>query len=109
MANFFDQFDAAPAPQRSGNFFDQFDGGGFDDRFKGEQVNAAPMPGLQRGLQDRATAMTTGPQLAPTQQMATEFTNIGPAASQGTTPNVEAHQGNLISAETFEGDDGSIQ
>ncbi len=103
---------AAPAA----NFFDQFDSpaqsGGqaavqpspVEARFPEEQQN----PALAGQLQTAARGMTTGPEQPSTTQMTTDFLNQGPAASQGTTPNVDAHYKNLISDQVFENDAGQV-
>jgi hypothetical protein len=99
------------------NFFDQFDApsGGptkitvnpIADRFVD-----TPAPqnadALQSGLQRQARDLTTGPATSPGHRMAIEHGNLLSAASQGTTPNIGAQSGNLLSTEVFEGDDGSI-
>lgn len=69
-----------------------------------EMVN----PELQAGLQQRATQMTRGPQTQPAQQVALDYLNQGPAAAQGTTPNINAQQRNLVSTEVFESDSGEL-
>lgn len=113
MANFFDRFDAAPdaAPARSGsgNFFDQFDAAPFDERFQGDASQAAPNPQLKAELQRVARAKTTGPrQSGPLEGMAIDFMNQGSAASQRTTPSVESHYPNIVSADVHQDDAGRI-
>jgi hypothetical protein len=99
---------------RTGNFFDQFDGGqpevipSVSDRFS--PVTAQPEnPALQSALQDRAASMTQGAAQPPAAQMATDFDNVVPAATQGTTPNVDAYKGRLVSSEVFQNDAGEIE
>jgi hypothetical protein len=106
MAN---PWEAYQSPAARGPWQAFAEAGDFDARFKGEDA-AAPgnAPALKAGLEARATQMTTGAPTSTSQQLATEFTNIGPAASQGTTPNIDAHRGKLISTETFESDAGDI-
>jgi hypothetical protein len=48
------------------------------------------------------------PSSTPAQRMTTEFLNVGPAASQGVTPDISQHAPNLVSADTFESDSGEI-
>lgn len=79
----------------------------FGDRFAAMETPQAN-PQLQAGLENRAQAMTRGSAASPVQQMATDFANIIPAVSQGTSPNVDQYKGNLVSREVFQGDDGSV-
>jgi hypothetical protein len=74
------------------------------------QMGAPPenSAALERGLQDRAQAMTTGAPASPASQMLTSFMNQGPAAAQGTTPNTDALAKNLISTDLYETDSGEI-
>lgn len=98
-SNFFDQFDGQPAQQQAPSFSDRF-------------AQATPQvdnPAMQSGLQARGDEMMRGPSQGPMAQMATDFDNVLPSAMQGTTPNVDAYKGKLISNQAFEGDDGSIQ
>ena len=80
---------------------------GFDERF-GEFAKPSDVGALRTGLEDRTLAMTRGPQLSPSAQLAIEATNVLPAASQETTPHVSAYGGKLVSTETFEDDAGNI-
>lgn len=70
-----------------------------------EPANASK---LRAGLIRRGTELMQGPAQSPIAQMATDFANIVPAASQRTSPHVSTYGGQLISKEAFEGDDGSI-
>lgn len=63
---------------------------------------------LRRGLEQRAAEMTMGTRQNPITQQATGFENIRAAASQGTNPNVERYDGNLISNEAFESETGEV-
>lgn len=69
-----------------------------------EAPQAAPQP------QPPQPEPQPGPTAGPVQRMVGNMTNVLPAATQGTSPNVDQYgKENLISAETFQGDDGSIQ
>ena len=114
VAQYGQRFASALPQQTGGNFFDQFDGAPQQPQASfNERYATIPQPAesdaLRAGLQNRADAMTAGAPQSPTAQMATEFDNTLPAAMQGTTPNVDAYKGKLISADVFQGDDGSIQ
>lgn len=63
---------------------------------------------LKQGLEQRAAAMTMGQMRNPISQQAGAFENIGPAATQGTNPNIERYNGQLISNEAFESETGEI-
>jgi hypothetical protein len=63
---------------------------------------------LESGLRSRAQAMTTGTPVSPASQLATGFMNQGPAASQGTTPDIAAQSKNLISTDVHETDSGDV-
>jgi hypothetical protein len=78
------------------------------DRFGAMQAPAANAPALQAGLRTAATEMTRGPAVPPSSQLATDFMNQGAAAGQGTTPNVAAHQPNLISTEVHQDELGNV-
>jgi hypothetical protein len=78
------------------------------DRFGAMQAPAANAPALQAGLRTAATEMTRGPAVPPSTQLATDFMNQGAAAGQGTTPNVAAHQPNLISNEVHQDELGNV-
>jgi hypothetical protein len=107
---------AAPQPTKA-NFFDQFDGPqqppapppptAVDQRF-GQMQEPANAPALRAGLNQRGLEMNRGPEQPPAAQMATDFANAVPAASQRTSPHVDAYGGQLVSTETFEDDGGNI-
>lgn len=108
-ANFFDKFDGKPA---TGNVFDQFDnqsaGADFSNRFTA-MADAQQVPDeLRSGLQSKAAELTTGPAQPPMARAATEAANILPAATQGTSPNLDAYKGRLISADTYANDAGDV-
>ncbi len=101
-----------PTPQQSGNFFDQFDGAAsaprqFDERFQGESAPPAN-PKLAAALPAAAAQLTRGEPTSPAANMAIDAGNQLSAASQGTTPHIDAYNGKLISAETFQDDAGNI-
>jgi hypothetical protein len=73
-----------------------------------DAVQGGQRPEMQPPLQNAAQAATSGPQLSPMAQTDITESNVFPAASQGTNPNINRYSGRLVSAETFEGDDGSI-
>lgn len=64
---------------------------------------------LQPALESRADELTRGPESSPAAQMAVDAGNQLSAASQGTTPNVGAYKGKLLSTETLQDDAGNIQ
>lgn len=88
----------APAPQEQPSFASRF-----------SPAMAQPASDQMRApLEARAEAMMRGPQQPPTAQVATDFTNVLPAATQGTTPDVTRYKGRLISNEAFESDSGEV-
>ncbi len=91
----------APTPKP----WEQFQGDSFKDRF-----GAAPPdnPALKSALEQRAAAMTQGPAVSPMASMDIEHTNVVPAASQGTSPNIHQYGGKLVSNQTFQNDAGEI-
>lgn len=112
--------------QAGGNFFDQFDGQAepteapqpvtdaptkitvnpVSDRFV-EPPSPQNAPAMQAGLQKRGKELA-GTATSPVQRMAIEHGNLLSGASQGATPNVGILSQNMISAEVFQGDDGSV-
>lgn len=80
----------------------------FDVRFEGAPSNAAPNPELKAGLEQVARGKTTGARISPMEGMAVDYLNQGPSAAQGTTPSVESHYPNLVSADVHENDAGQI-
>lgn len=104
------ELSAKAAP--TGNFFDQFDeqtkpAATFSDRFEGEGAPTGS-PELKSALLRQAQDRTTGIPLSPAQNLDIDFQNQLSAASQGTTPNVSAHAGNLISDRTTADELGNI-
>ncbi len=99
--NFFDQFDEAPPVEQPAapTIAERSDVSGAAPK------NAAP---LQQALEAEAVSRTRGEPSPPLTRMALDFMNQGSAAGQRTTPNIEAHQKNLISAKTYENDAGEI-
>lgn len=63
---------------------------------------------MREGLNQRGLELTRGPQQSPAGQMATDFSNIVPAASQRTSPHISSYGGKLVSTETFENDAGDV-
>jgi hypothetical protein len=81
--------------------------GPVEQRF-GQMQEPANAPALRAGLNQRGLEMNRGPEQPPAAQMATDFANAVPAASQRTSPHVDAYGGQLVSTETFEDDGGNI-
>lgn len=77
----------------------------FAERFQEPEVEP---PGLRPALQERATAITQGPAQPAMAQMAQGFGNVIPAASQGTSPNIDAYKGQLISPRTTVDELGNV-
>lgn len=77
----------------------------FAERFQQPEAEA---PGLLPALQERAAAMTRGPEQAPTARMATEFGNVLPAARQGSSPNIDAYNGQMVSPRTTIDEEGNV-
>lgn len=65
-------------------------------------------PALQKGLEAAAVAKTTGQPTSAGSRIALDFMNQGSAAGQRTTPNIAAHQKNLISTDVHENDAGEV-
>lgn len=109
MANFFDQFDQ-PAASGGGNFFDQFDtleAGPVASRF-GDFHAPSNAAALRSALGERAEAMTRGPTQSGLGQLATDFSNVLPAAEQRTSPNISAYRGRLVSPRTTVDETGGV-
>ena len=115
-----DKFNRAmgPAQPQSGNWWDadpvastnaptKITVNPIADRFV-DTPAPANAPQMQAGLEKRGTELTTGPATIPSQRMAIEHANVGPAMSQGATPNMDVLRKNLISTEVQERDDGAI-
>lgn len=62
------------------------------------------------GARGRASDLVgaTGKAISPEQQLTTDYLNQQTAASQRTTPNIGAHEKNLVSADVFENDAGDV-
>lgn len=85
----------------------RFPAGAVQER-SGSFAPPANADALQAGLQQKAAQLTRGPETVPGQKIALDFLNQGSAASQGTTPNINAQQKNLISNQVFESDAGEV-
>lgn len=79
---------------------------GFGARF--DAVNEGARPEMAAPMQRAAQEMMRGPQVSPGTSVAIDFLNQGSAASQRTTPNVNAQAKNLISADVYENDAGEV-
>lgn len=75
----------------------------------GEMAQPGNADQLGPALNQRAAAMTRGPEVGGMTRMATDFGNVLSAASQGTDPNVSRYSGRLISADVLQDDAGNIQ
>ncbi len=76
----------------------------FAQRFQEGDQRQEMLPALA----ERAAAMTQGVPTSPAQSMDISQSNILPAATQGTSPNVSDYGGRLVSTETFQSDSGEI-
>ena len=81
--------------------------GPVEQRF-GEMQQPPNAAAMQQGLNQRGLEMNRGPEQPPAAQMATDFANAIPAASQRTSPHVDSYGGQLVSKEAFEDDAGNV-
>ncbi len=79
----------------------------FSERFA-EHSTPENSDALRSGLIERGAELTRGPRASPMQSATIDLTNQVSAASQGATPNIGAHQSNLISTDTYENDAGDV-
>lgn len=81
----------------------------FNERFAADE--AAPLANraaLKSGLENKAVDMTTGPRVGPSHSLAIDMGNILSGAQQGTTSQMSAHRGNLLSTDVYRGDDNTL-
>lgn len=94
------------APKERGLFDHLIPASPVADRFADNIPGETPQ--LRSGLENRAQEMTRGEQTSPAANMAIDAGNQLSAASQGTTPHVDAYKGRLLSTEVHQDDAGNI-